>query len=224
MRIGGLQKLTLIDYPGKAACVIFTQGCNFRCGYCHNPELVVPQRFCPLIPVQDVFDFLRDRVKYLQGVVVSGGEPTVHKDLLSFLATIKALGFAVKLDTNGSRPDVLAAALKKGLLDFVAMDVKAPLAKYAAVARAAVDPALIQQSIDLIAGAGIPHQFRTTVVKALGLELDLLDIQRMIHHNSHYRLQCARIDANVLDPELMSCGQFSNEEFRDLENSLSAAR
>ena len=104
MRIGGLQRLTLIDYPGKVAAIVFTQGCNLRCGYCHNPELVIPEQFCPIIPEEKIFEFLKDRREYLQGVVVSGGEPTIQGELISFLDKIKQLGYLIKLDTNGSQP------------------------------------------------------------------------------------------------------------------------
>jgi len=129
MLIGGLQKLTLVDYPGKVAATVFTCGCNFRCPFCHNPELVIPQEISrqPKISPEEVLGFLRERVGQLDGVCVTGGEPTIQDDLPDFIAKIKELGFLVKLDANGSRPAMLERLLVGGLLDYVAMDIKAPL-------------------------------------------------------------------------------------------------
>jgi pyruvate formate lyase activating enzyme len=130
MRIGGLQKLSLIDFPGKLAAVIFTQGCNLRCRYCHNPELVLPSCFHETIKEEDVLAFLYSRRKYLEGVVISGGEPTVQPELIPFMRSVKQMNFALKLDTNGTRPEILKEIIALQLVDFIAMDVKAPLEKY----------------------------------------------------------------------------------------------
>jgi pyruvate formate lyase activating enzyme len=130
MRIGGLEKFTLADYDDHLSATVFTQGCNFRCPYCHNPELVDAHRFEPPIPEEDVLDFLARRRGQLDGVCISGGEPTLHADLPAFCRRVKALGYDVKLDTNGTNPDMLALLLRERLVDYVAMDYKAPLAKY----------------------------------------------------------------------------------------------
>ena len=126
MVIAGFQKVSLSDFPGKISAIVFTQGCNFRCRYCHNPELVDPARYAAPLAVDAVLDFLAGRVGRIQGVVVTGGEPTLHADLPGLLARIKSLGLAVKLDTNGSRPDVLEEVFRQGIVDYIAMDIKAP--------------------------------------------------------------------------------------------------
>ncbi len=175
MKIGGLQRTTLVDYPGKVAATVFTQGCNFRCPYCHNPELVLPERFEAPLPTEDFFSFLASRQGKLDAVCITGGEPTVQPDLASFIARIKELGFLVKLDSNGSRPDLLAKILAGGNVDYVAMDVKAPLEKYSEVA--GISPFLVKQiekSITVIMESGVDYEFRTTVMHPL---LDVNDIE-----------------------------------------------
>lgn len=193
MRIGGLVPFTLSDYPGRVAAVIFTQGCNFRCPFCHNGQLIP---FAPgpngLLSVDDVMRFLESRRKRLDGAVISGGEPTIQPDLPAFLRDVKALGYAVKLDTNGSRPDVLRRLFQQGLLDFVAMDVKAPWGQYDRLAGVAVDAAALRASIDLIARSGVAHEFRTTVVPQMLGEADLCDIVRRLPAGSLHRRQVFR--------------------------------
>ncbi|MDO8580067.1 MAG: anaerobic ribonucleoside-triphosphate reductase activating protein [Candidatus Omnitrophota bacterium] len=199
---------------------MFTQGCNFRCGYCHNPELVIPERFCPSIPEQEVFDFLRSRQQYLQGVVVSGGEPTIQGGLVAFLDQIKRLGYLIKLDTNGGQPDILRQLVQLKLLNYVAMDVKAPLDRYEEIINAMIDPRKIEQSIEIIIHSGIKHEFRTTVVKSLCSQEDLYKIRQMIKGSQRYNLQKARIDENVLDQRLSGQGQYTDEEFKCFKEEL----
>lgn len=189
MRIGGLQRLTLIDFPGKVAATVFTQGCNFRCGFCHNAELVCPELFKAPLSEQDFFDFLAKRQDKLQGVVVSGGEPTLQKDLVDFVAKIKAMGFAAKLDTNGSRPDVITSLLDLRLIDFIAMDVKTSLARYSDAVGVDCNQGDIKRSIEIIMASGLPHQFRTTVVADICSTHDLEDIQGLIKGSANYVLQ-----------------------------------
>ena len=132
MIIGGLQKHTLIDYPGKIAATIFTSGCNFRCPFCHNPELVLPEEISKSkeLPLQEVFSFLKERKGFLDGVVICGGEPTIHNDLYDFCSEIKRIGFLIKLDTNGHNPEMLEKLIDKELIDYIAMDIKAHKEKY----------------------------------------------------------------------------------------------
>lgn len=165
--ICGLQKMTLLDYPGKVACTVFLGGCNFRCPFCHNSELFMgkPQK---LMEDAEFLSFLKKRQGLLDGVCVSGGEPTLYKDLPRFLGRIKELGFAVKLDTNGSRPEVLKALLEEKLVDYVAMDVKNSLGKYAqTVGLETFDLAPIEESLRLLIGGDIPYELRTTLVTQL---------------------------------------------------------
>lgn len=162
MKIGGFVKSSLIDYPGKVAAVIFTQGCNFKCPYCHNPELVYPELFIKPFPFKRILDFLKDRTGLLEGVVFCGGEPTLQDDLLHATQTIRSLGYAVKLDTNGSKPDALSEVLP--WIDYVAMDIKAPFGPaYTRACGVAVKEDSIRRSMRLIREAGLAYEFRTTV-------------------------------------------------------------
>jgi len=202
MKIGGLQPLTLSDFPGRVAAIVFTQGCNFRCPFCHNDTLLderPPQR--RLMPVRDVFDFLQGRVDRLDGVVISGGEPTIQPGLSTFLRRVKRLGFATKLDTNGSRPDVLQNLLDECLLDYIAMDVKAPWDAYERLAGIGVPIARIKQSMTIIANSGIEHEFRTTEVRGLLSPADLQAIRQQIPSGSPHRLQVFE-RRHALDPRL----------------------
>ena len=163
MRIGGYVPCSLSDFPGHLAAVVFTQGCNWRCPWCHNPALVyVPDHFTPPLAEADVLARLAARRGKLDGVVVSGGEPTLQADLAAFLAKVKSLGFATKLDTNGSRPEVVQALLAAQLVDFVAMDIKAPWARYAEATGVPVDTAILTETLVLLRASGIAHQLRTT--------------------------------------------------------------
>lgn len=185
MRIGGFQKLSLIDYPGKVAAIVFTQGCNFRCGYCHNPELVLPSLYQKPIDENVVLEFLRSRQGRLEGVVVTGGEPTLQPDLGIFLSKLKSLRYAVKLDTNGSRPDILKALIKHNLIDYIAMDIKAPLEKYGAVTGVAAPIARIQESLGIIKTSGIAHHFRTILLKSIGNKEDVEQVLALAGGSRH---------------------------------------
>ncbi|HNQ84403.1 MAG TPA: anaerobic ribonucleoside-triphosphate reductase activating protein [Deltaproteobacteria bacterium] len=189
MKAAYLQKTSFIDYPGRISAVVFTQGCNFRCPYCHNPELVVPERYCGTIRIEDIFSFLEKRRGKLDAVVITGGEPTLQADLVPFMQRIRSMGFLVKLDTNGSRPQVLSEVIAQGLPDYVAMDVKAPWDKYAFVAGSPVDITDIGASVELIMGSGIPYEFRTTLVRSLLDPDDVMGIGRAIRGASLYVLQ-----------------------------------
>ena len=173
MKIGGFQKFSLIDYPGKISAVIFTQGCNFRCPYCHNPELVLPELFEKEMLFDEILDFLKLRKEKLDGVVITGGEPTLQRDLAAVIRKIKDLGYSVKLDTNGTNPEILKDLLEAKLLDYVAMDIKAPFEKYGELAGVEVGIDKIKQSVRQIMISGIDYEFRTTVVKYLLTDRDV---------------------------------------------------
>jgi pyruvate formate lyase activating enzyme len=189
MIVGGFQKLSLIDYPGKVCAIIYTRGCNFRCPYCHNPELVWPECYGPEVELDSVFDFLKKRQGLLDAVTITGGEPTLHEDLQDIIREIKALDFLVKLDTNGSRPEVLKALLRKGLLDYVAMDVKAPIEKYSTVSGIKVDTASIEESIRILLCGEVDYEFRTTVDRTFLNEDDLLQIGALIQGAKKFYMQ-----------------------------------
>jgi len=206
MTIGGFQKISLSDFPGVISSIIFTRGCGFRCPYCHNPELVDAQRFGPEIPWADVHRFLRSRSGRIEGVVITGGEPTAHDDLPDILAQIRSDGFRIKLDTNGSCPSRLAAILESRLVDFVAMDLKAPLARYSEVARVPVDTGAIVESTRLILSSRLPHEFRTTFAKPLLSTDELLSIAETVRGCTSFVVQGLRTgkllaaDARLVPP------------------------
>ncbi len=189
MLIGGLQKCSLVDYPGKVSAVVFTQGCNFRCPYCHNPALVYPSEYTTPIPEDEVLFFLQKRRFLLDGVVISGGEALLQEDLIGFLKHIKALGYPVKLDTNGSRPDELNKAIREKCIDYVAMDIKAPFYKYSIVAGVKVDIDAIQESITAIIRSGLNYQFRTTNAKNFLDEKDIELIREYTGRTESYVVQ-----------------------------------
>ena len=203
MVVGGLQRSSLSDFPGLISAIVFTRGCGFRCPYCHNPELVDPSRYAPEFPLPALWKFLRSRRGLLKGVVVTGGEPTTHADLPEFLAELKDMGFAVKLDTNGTNPRLLLRVMAERLVDFIAMDIKAPPALYAATVNAAVDMKDILRSIELVLGSGLPHEFRTTWVPSLLTGGDILAIAGLLKGCDRYVLQSFR-PTGVLDPSLES--------------------
>lgn len=188
MKIGGLIKFTLIDFPGRPAAVVFTQGCNFRCRYCHNPELVYPHLFTEPMAKEEVYAFLKRRQGTLEGVVVSGGEPTLQEGLPQFMADLKAMGYATKLDTNGTRPEVLRNLIENKWVDFIAMDLKAPLEKYSLITGVDFNPSVLLESIDLIRASGLGYEFRTTYDKEVLTDADIAAISQLVE-GKNYRVQ-----------------------------------
>jgi pyruvate formate lyase activating enzyme len=213
--IKGLEKSSLIDYPGKVSAVVFLGGCNFLCPFCHNRELVIGQDRLPIIPEKEVLDLLTERKKWLDGVVITGGEPGIHRELPEFLKKIKGLGYPVKLDTNGTNPDMLKELIGNGQLDYVAMDVKGPLAKYDSICGMPVDTRNISESIRLIISSGIAHEFRSTVLPALHSREDVEEMARMVNGGRKFWLQQFR-PRNTLDPEFMKERPFTREEMLEL--------
>lgn len=189
MKIGGLQKLTLIDYPGHLAATVFLAGCNFSCSWCYNLKLVLPEKIKkqPRISEKNFFDFLKRRRKLLEGVCISGGEPTIYKDLPKFCQKIKRLGYLVKLDTNGSNPEMLEHLIKNNLVDYIAMDVKAPInqKKYNQLAGTKVKLDKIKKSIKLIKSSKIDYQFRTTFVPQFLTKNDISEIKKYLGKAKH---------------------------------------
>ncbi len=191
MKIGGLQKLTLIDYPGKLACTVFTSGCNFRCSWCYSPELVLPEKIeqQPEIEKDFFFDFLEKRSGKIEGVVICGGEPTINPDLPQFVREIKERGFSVKIDTNGSRPEMLKTLLREDLVDYIAMDLKVPLDRYREIAGKEGDAEKIRESIEIIKNSGIEYEFRTTLVPGIHKKRDVSVMAETIRGADNYFLQ-----------------------------------
>lgn len=219
MKIGGLQKLSLIDFPGILCCIVFTQGCNFRCPYCHNPELVLPEKFTPEIEIDSFFQFLKMRKKYLEGVSITGGEPTIHSDLLLFIEKIKNMGFKVKLDTNGSNPEILKKLFGKQLLDYISLDVKGPFDKYSEIAGVKVDNEKIKESIEIIKKAKIQYEFKTTVVKSQLSFDDFKKIGEIIKGAKLYFLQ-KFIPSKCVNPSFLKETTYSDEEFEKIKEIM----
>lgn len=185
MHIGGFQGFSLIDYPGKVSAVVFTHGCNFRCPYCHNPELVYPELFSEPIPEKEVLSFLVMRKGLIDGVVITGGEPLLQPDIKDFIKEIKEMGYAVKLDTNGSKPQKLKALLAENLIDYIAMDYKSPLEKYSSIVRAEVNIDDIRKTLRMLVKSGLPYEVRTTLFR--GLTMD--DVLRMMKELNTYGVE-----------------------------------
>lgn len=219
MKIGGVQKLSLIDFPGKSCAALFTIGCNMRCGYCHNPELVLPEQYAETIPIYDILSFLESRRGLLDGVAISGGEPTIHKDLPDFIRKVKSMGFAVKLDSNGTNPAMLATLYSEGLLDFVAMDIKGPLRTYQQIAAYPVDILAVQKSIKLIKDSGVDYEFRTTVVKSQISRDDFTEIGELLRGVKRYALQHFRPGVTV-SPAFASEVTYSDTEFEKIREEM----
>ena len=188
MKIGGLQPVTASDFPGRMAAIVFTQGCNFHCPFCHNGSLL-PMDADARIAEHDVWSFLQKRQKLLDGVVISGGEPSLQSDLAGFCRQVKDMGFAVKLDTNGSRPGVIKALLDGNYVDFIAMDIKAPLSRLPELTGTVSHARQIRLAISLIAASGVDHLFRTTDVKPLLSSEDHRSIKELVPPGSLHVVQ-----------------------------------
>lgn len=203
-RIGGFLPLSLCDYPGRVAAVVFTRGCNFRCPFCHNGHLLAGEGADDLAETA-VLERLADLSPRLQGVVVTGGEPTLQPGLPRFIRALRTMRLQVKLDTNGSRPGILETLLRERLLDFVAMDIKAPWARYPVLTGTRCDIGALQRSVALIAASGLPHQFRTTRVASLLTDDDCAAITRQVPSGSPHVFQ-PFLPEHALDPVLRRMG------------------
>jgi len=214
--IRGFIENTLLDWEGKLAAVVFLPGCNFRCGYCHARHLVEPLPSDEVIPIEAVLLNLRRQRGWLDGVVISGGEPTLHSDLLEMIELFRAEGVGVKLDTNGSRPEVLAHLLRRGVLDYVAMDIKAPLDhRYRDVAAAEVDLNAIRRSIEILIASDIPYEFRTTVCPTQLAEEEIACVAEAVRGATLLYLQPFR-PVNCLDRSFESLKPYNPDRMRDL--------
>ena len=190
MQIHGFQKLTLVDFPGRVAAILFTGACNFRCPFCQNASLVLHPDTEPVIDDDEIFSYLRKRKGMLDGVVVTGGEPTLQPDLFGYLSRLKEEGYAVKLDTNGYRPDVMKEAVRSGLVDYIAMDIKNSLGRYAVTAGLlGLDTSLIEESIGYLLEGHVPYELRTTVVHELHSDEDFEEIGQMCRGAASFYLQ-----------------------------------
>lgn len=218
MLISGLQKTTLLDYPGCVACTVFTGGCNFRCPFCHNSSLVVPDRIAEGISEDEIMAFLKKRVGVLDGVAITGGEPLLHKDMPQFLRKIKALGFKIKLDSNGSNPQLLEDIVNDGLLDRVAMDIKNSPQLYAkTIGLESYDLSAVERSKNFLLSGRVEYEFRTTVVKGLHTEESIRQAAKWIEGAKEYYLQQFKDSGDVL--KLDGLGAFDEDEIKMLRQA-----
>ena len=215
MKIAGFQKLTLLDFPGKVACILFTQGCNFRCPYCQNSGLIGHENE-ELISEEEIFSYLNKRKGGIDGVVVSGGEPTVQPDLEAFMRKIKDMGFLVKLDTNGSNPELIEKLIKGGVVDYIAMDIKNVLPLYISVASVKASTEKLKRSIEIIKSSSIDHEFRTTIIKNIHDIDKMKEICSYVGGDKMY-LQNFEQSENVLGKNLES---FSKEELIEISKVM----
>lgn len=219
MFVAGLQKLTLLDYPGKVACTVFTAGCNFRCPFCHNAPLVLPERMGKDVTEEDVLAFLGKRVGILDGVAITGGEPLLHKEMAGFLQKIKEMGYSVKLDTNGSFPDHLKELVKADLVDRVAMDIKnAPGLYGATVGIEGFDISGVEESKNFLLEGSIDYEFRTTVVKGLHTKESLTEAAEWIAGAKEYYLQQFKDSGDVI--AIDGLGAYDENEMHALADAV----
>ncbi|MGE5365292.1 MAG: anaerobic ribonucleoside-triphosphate reductase activating protein [Bacteroidota bacterium] len=221
MTIGGFRELSLIDYPGYMSTVIFVQGCNFRCRYCHNRHLVYPELFGASFTSDTILQKLRDKPLLTEAFVVTGGEPAIFKDLPEFLKSLRSFNKRIKLDTNGSNPGMLKTVLTEGLADFIAMDIKSPFGKYREITGVQTDQEKIAESISIIQSSGIDHHFRTTYVNNLLSESDLLEI-KMMCGSSRWVLNNYRTPGKVSVPGTVfeEFPEVSDNKFSSLKEHL----
>ena len=215
MNIAGVQKVTLLDYPGKVACEIFTQGCNFECPFCQNSSLI-PITNTGEFSEEEIFEYLNLRKNILDGVVITGGEPTVQKDLKEFIKKIKDLGLLVKLDTNGGNPKVLQELIDEDLVDYVAMDIKNIFNKYNITAGKKINLDNIKKSIEILKASKIDYEFRTTIIKEMHSLDDIISICKLVGDAKYY-LQNFEDSENVIDHSLHG---FSREELLFIDKYL----
>lgn len=221
MTIGGIQKISLIDYPGKISAVLFVSGCNFHCGFCYNPELVSHAliKKQPTIPLDSVYQFLKARKKLIDGVVFCGGEPTIHKDFPEVAKKIKKMGFLIKLDTNGSNPEILEEVLEKNIVDYVAMDIKTSKEKYSLLFNGGDYLHKIEDSVDIIKSKSPDYEFRTTVVPGIVRDEDILRIAKWIAPAKRYFLQQFKAIKN-LDPAFQEIEPYSLEHLVEIQRKI----
>ena len=219
MQIQGLQKLTLLDYPGRTACTVFLSGCNFRCPFCHNAGLVLPDRLEEASITEDeVMSFLKKRAGMLDGVAITGGEPLLHTDMPEFLEKIKNLGYKIKLDTNGSNPKLLKEIVNAGLVDRVAMDIKNAPTEYDKTAGCSVDMEKIEESKDFLLTGTCDYEFRTTVVKGIHTKESLIAAAKWISGAKEYYLQQFKDSGNLIAPDAFE--PFNENEMHELADAV----
>lgn len=217
MKIKGFQKTSLIDYKPYLASVVFVGGCSFRCRYCYNPDLVLNPNAIPDISEKEVFDYIESKKEFIDGVCITGGEPCIYPDVAEFCRKLKSKGFLVKMNTNGSRPDVLKKLIDERLIDKVAMDIKSSFDNYDEVAGIPVDKEKITESINLIMNSGIEYSFNTTVIPSIVDKKEIFKIARMIKGAKKYNLNNFKSNVKLVGNELENTKTFNKSELEELK-------
>ena len=217
MNIHGFTKTTLLDFPGHVACTVFTAGCNFRCPFCHNGDLVLQPEIYPVIEESVIISHIKKRRNILTGICISGGEPTLQPDLPDFMKKIKETGLLVKLDTNGYRPDILKNLIDKGLVDYIAMDIKSSCENYSSVTDITIDISRILESVNIISSSNIDYEFRTACVKGLHTDNDFISIAKWLPSDCTYFLQSYKENEAVINK---SCSSFSKNELENFKEII----
>ncbi len=219
--ISAIQPFSMLDFPGKTSCIVFLAGCNFRCPYCHNSEFVLPEKINEIkdsfIEKKSLFAFLKARQGLLDGVVITGGEPTIHKNLPEFIQKIKKMGFLVKLDTNGTNPDMLRQLLKANLLDYIAMDIKSSEKTYNKAVGVKINIEIIKKSIKIIQNSNLDYEFRTTLVPGIHNEDIFKELLELIQGAKKYYLQNFRPTGGCLDPKIEKINGFNPLELKNFQ-------
>lgn len=218
MKIGGLQKTSLQDFPEEVSSIIWTVGCNFSCPFCYNKDLVKGN--VSEIPEEEIFAFLDKRKKLIDGIVITGGEPFLQKDLKDFLKKVKKLGYKIKIDTNGTYPDKLKELIDEKLVDYIAMDIKAPKKKYNSLSGKKVDIKKIEKSIDLIKKSGVDYEFRTTYVPGLLTKEDIKDIAKWLKSSKKFFIQQFKNDVSLISSDLENTKPYLDSELVETLNDI----
>jgi len=213
MKIGGIQKTSLLDYPDTISAIIWTIGCNFRCPFCYNKDVVFGK--VATISDDEVLSFLEKRKGMLEGLVISGGEPLMQDDIVSFAEKVKKMGYLVKIDTNGMYPEVLKELIDKKLVDYIAMDVKAPKNKYDSLSGVNTDIKKIEKSIDIIRNSSINYEFKTTFAPNLLTKKDIVEIAKWLKGSKRFYLQQFNNEANLISSKLQNSNPYSKDELID---------
>ena len=220
VQINGIQKTCLINYPGKVVSTLFLGGCNMKCPYCHNKDLVINPEQLEKIKENEIITFLESKRGWVDGVCISGGEPTLQKDLPAFIEKVKNHGFLVKLDTNGTNPEMLKHLIDNKLTDFISMDIKAPLEKYDIVTRTRTNKKDIQESVDILRNSKLKHEFRITVVPGLFSKEDAEEIGKWLKDCKHFTLQQFKPNENTVDSSYNKKETFKREEMEEFKQIM----
>ena len=214
MKIGGFQKTSLLDYPKKISTIIWTVGCNFRCPFCYNKDIV--QGNVELVPEEEIFDYLKKRKEMIEALVITGGEPLMHKDISDFCKKVKQLGYLIKIDTNGTFPDRLKQLIDEKLVDYIAMDVKAPQAKYDTLTGVKTPIKKIKRSINIIKKSNVDYEFRTTFISKYLNEKDIIEVAKWLEGANSYFIQQFKNNVPMISKELEFVKPYNKEEIINL--------